>query len=88
MFNQGLPHLLGGVAAPALVVWGKEDKLVPLNCGQRYVAALANAELKVLEECGHFVEMEKPHELATLVSDFIISGQPKGRKSSELKADH
>jgi pimeloyl-ACP methyl ester carboxylesterase len=35
------------------------------------VAALANAELKVLEECGHFVEMEKPHELATLVSDFI-----------------
>ena len=71
MFNQGLPHLLGGVETPVLVVWGKEDKTVPLNCAEQYVKALPNAELKVLDECGHFVEMEKPQELATLVRDFM-----------------
>ena len=71
MFNRGLPYLLGGVDVPTLVVWGKEDRIVPLNCGERYVAALPHAQLKVLEQCGHFVEVEKPHELAKLVQEFI-----------------
>ena len=71
MFNQGLPHLLGGVETPTLVVWGKEDKIVPLNCGERYVQELPNAQLTVLDQCGHFVDVEQPHELATLTRKFI-----------------
>ena len=30
MYSQTLPHLLGGVTTPALVVWGAEDRIVPL----------------------------------------------------------
>ena len=40
MYNPTLPHLLGGVQAPALVVWGRQDRVVPLECGERYAKAL------------------------------------------------
>ena len=70
MYSPMLPHLLGGVQAPALVVWGTDDRVVPLECGERYARALPNARLEVIPGCGHFVEMEKPDELAALVNAF------------------
>jgi pimeloyl-ACP methyl ester carboxylesterase len=67
MYNPGLPHLLGAVATPALVVWGRKDRVVPLECGERYAKTLRNARLEVIDDAGHFVEMEKPEQLARLI---------------------
>ena len=33
--------------------------------------ALPHAEFMILNECGHFVEIEKPRELATLALEFM-----------------
>jgi pimeloyl-ACP methyl ester carboxylesterase len=66
-----LPHLLGGVRAPAFVVWGDDDKIVPKSAGERYAALLPKARLVTVRAAGHCVEMEQPDELATLVSGFI-----------------
>jgi pimeloyl-ACP methyl ester carboxylesterase len=71
MYSQTLPELLGAVRAPALVVWGDDDKVVPLNAGRRYAKALPNAELRTVGACGHCVDMEKPDELATLIATFL-----------------
>jgi pimeloyl-ACP methyl ester carboxylesterase len=71
MYNPTLPHLMGGVRAPALVVWGDDDKIVPRSAGERYAALLPNARLEIASAAGHCVEMEQPDELATLVSGFI-----------------
>jgi pimeloyl-ACP methyl ester carboxylesterase len=70
MYNPSLPHLLGSVATPALVVWGREDRVVPLECGERYAKTLRNARLEIIDGAGHFVEMEKPEQLARLVGGF------------------
>jgi len=70
MYSQTLPHLLGGVRAPALVVWGRGDRIVPLECGEHYARALRQARLAVVEGAGHFVDMEQPEALARLVSEF------------------
>ena len=43
MYSQTLPHLLGGVRAPALVVWGDDDKIVPRSAGELYRARCAKA---------------------------------------------
>src|SRR5262245_46504389 len=75
MYNPTLPHLLGGVATPALVVWGRDDRVVPLECGERYVKALGRARLEVVEGAGHFVDLERPDELAKLVVDFVSQGE-------------
>ena len=71
MYNPTLPHLLGGVAAPALIVWGRQDRIVPLECGERYAKALGQATLEIVDGAGHFVEMEKPDALASLVTRFV-----------------
>lgn len=72
MYSPTLPHLLGGVATPALVVWGRDDRIVPLECGERYVKALPRARLEVLDGAGHFLDMERPDELAQLVTRFVM----------------
>ena len=71
MYSQTLPHLLGGVAAPCLVVWGSDDKVVPSSAGERYTSLLPKAQFKTVNACGHCVDMEKPDELARLVDAFI-----------------
>jgi pimeloyl-ACP methyl ester carboxylesterase len=71
MYNPTLPHLLGGMRAPALVVWGEDDKVVPRSAGEQYAQLLPKARLEIVKAAGHCVEMEQPGELATLVSGFI-----------------
>jgi pimeloyl-ACP methyl ester carboxylesterase len=71
MYSQTLPHLLAGVPAPSLVVWGDDDKVVPMSAGTRYVEALPNARLQMVAACGHCVDMEQPDALAGHVIDFI-----------------
>jgi pimeloyl-ACP methyl ester carboxylesterase len=71
MYNPSLPHLLGGVKAPALIVWGNEDRVVPVECAELYRQALPHSRVEIVSGCGHFVDLEKPHELSTLVREFI-----------------
>ena len=71
MYSQTLPHLLGGVRAPALVVWGDDDKVVPRSAGERYAALLPKARLVTVRAAGHCVEMEQPDDLAALVTSFV-----------------
>jgi pimeloyl-ACP methyl ester carboxylesterase len=74
MYSQTLPHLLGGVATPALIVWGRDDHIVPLECGERYAKALPHARLEIIDGAGHFVDIEKADELAQVVTKFVIQG--------------
>jgi pimeloyl-ACP methyl ester carboxylesterase len=70
MYNPTLPHLLGGVRTPALIVWGRGDRIVPLECGETYAQALPRSRLAVVEKSGHFVDMEQPEALARLILEF------------------
>jgi len=71
MYSQTLPHLLGGVRAPALVLWGDDDRIVPPGTGHAYAQALRQATLTTIPKCGHFAEMEKPDVVAGLTIDFL-----------------
>src|SRR5262249_45316154 len=75
MYSPSLPHLLGGVATPALVVWGRNDRIVPLECGEGYAKALPRARLEIVADAGHLVDLEKPDELARLIIDFVSQGE-------------
>jgi pimeloyl-ACP methyl ester carboxylesterase len=71
MYSQTLPHLLGGVRTPALVVWGDDDKIVPKSAGEKYAAMLPQARFETVHSAGHCVEMEQPADLARLVTAFV-----------------
>jgi pimeloyl-ACP methyl ester carboxylesterase len=71
MYSQTLPHLLGGVKTPALVVWGDDDKIVPRSAGELYAAALPNSRFEVIRAAGHCTEMEQPETVSRLIGGFI-----------------
>ena len=75
MFNPRLPHFLPRVNVPALLVWGREDRVVPAICGEQYRRLLPSATLTVLDRCGHMPLLERPDEFARLVLDFL-AGRP------------
>jgi pimeloyl-ACP methyl ester carboxylesterase len=52
------------------VVWGRRDRIVPLECGEAYARALPQSRLAVIEGAGHFIDMEQPEALAKLVIEF------------------
>ena len=71
MYSQTLPHLLGGVRTPSLVVWGDDDKIVPQCVQAQYAGALRNARTETVKNSGHCVDMEQPAVLAGLVTAFV-----------------
>jgi pimeloyl-ACP methyl ester carboxylesterase len=70
MYNPALPHLLGGVRSRTLVVWGRGDTVVPLECGEAYARAIPGSRLSVVGRSGHCVDMEQPDALVKLISEF------------------
>jgi pimeloyl-ACP methyl ester carboxylesterase len=59
------------VPTPTLVVWGREDRIVPPGCAEQYARALPAARVVQLDGAGHFVDMEQPDTLAKLVAQFV-----------------
>jgi 2-hydroxy-6-oxonona-2,4-dienedioate hydrolase len=73
LHNPRLKQHLWRIAQPALMLWGRHDRLIPLAHGEAYARELPNAELKVLEDCGHMVPWEKPAEFPDAVTRFCAS---------------
>ena len=71
MYDPRLAGLLPRVKAETLVLWGRQDAIVPLECGRLYETALPNAQLKVMEDCGHSPQYEKPEEFVANVLEFL-----------------
>jgi len=72
MYNPSLGPLLEGISdLPTLVIWGKEDKIVPVSAGQVYNRSIMGSELAIFEECGHRPEIEKLQEFVNRVQSFL-----------------
>ncbi|SEG90615.1 4,5:9,10-diseco-3-hydroxy-5,9,17-trioxoandrosta-1(10),2-diene-4-oate hydrolase [Actinacidiphila yanglinensis] len=65
---------LGLVAAPTLLVWGREDQTVPLAWADRILAGIPDAELRVLPHCRHWVQYERAAEFNHIVREFLQGG--------------
>jgi pimeloyl-ACP methyl ester carboxylesterase len=64
---------LEAIRQPALVVWGREDRLIPVEDGERYSARIPNARFAVLADCGHVPMEERPQELLALMLPFLAA---------------
>ena len=62
---------LSEVAAPTLIVWGRDDRFMPMDSGLRLLAGLPNARLHVFSRCGHWVQWEHADAFNRLVLDFL-----------------
>ncbi|MBL8498524.1 alpha/beta hydrolase [Nitrosomonas sp. JL21] len=66
-FSNNYPNL----RIPTLIVWSREDEIVPLAIGQRLHEHLPNSKLVVLSDVGHAVQEEKPALLLPHLQHFL-----------------
>lgn len=56
-----------------LLIWGREDRVVPLDSAFIFLKTMPNASLHVFPNCGHWAQWEKSDEFNVLVSRFLTS---------------
>lgn len=59
------------IASPTLVVWGCEDRFVPLDIGIQIATRIPNADLHVFGRCGHVPHLERPADFNRLLTQFL-----------------
>jgi len=70
------------IQTPTLVVWGREDRWVPLADADRFVEAIPGARKVVFDACGHMPQEERPRRLTGLLEEFLadpegLAGEPQ-----------
>lgn len=64
-------HRLGEIKTPTLVVWGRDDRFVPMDVGLRLIWGIPNAQLHVFNQCGHWAQWEHADTFNRMVLDFL-----------------
>ncbi|WP_421376376.1 alpha/beta fold hydrolase [Paraburkholderia sp. DD10] len=64
-------HRLSEVKAPTLIVWGRDDRFVPMDVGLRLLWGMPNAELRIFNRCGHWAQWEHADKFNRMVLDFL-----------------
>lgn len=59
------------IQCPVLVIAGSDDLLTPIQDAKNLINTIPNAKLLIIEECGHMIHREKPHEFAKGIVNFI-----------------
>ena len=65
-----LDDRLQAINRPTLVLWGRDDKLIPLNFGERFHQEIANSRFRIIDNCGHMPQVERPDEFANALLQF------------------
>lgn len=57
---------------PTLLIWGEQDRVdPPIPAAIAIADRLPNARLVLLPDAGHLVWLDKPHECARLITEFL-----------------
>lgn len=66
-----LPKALSTITAPMLIVWGTEDKIIPIEEGEALYGSLPNAEWNAFSNSGHVPMEDRPESFNTRVIEFL-----------------
>lgn len=69
--DKGLKKRIHRVTAPTLLVWGKEDRLVPPVYADEFARRLPDARVQTVDGAGHAPHQEQPETVARMVRDFL-----------------
>lgn len=59
------------ITVPTMLIWGKEDNLIPFEYSQQFILSINNCKFIAMEGCGHSPYVEAPEKLSELVIKFL-----------------
>jgi pimeloyl-ACP methyl ester carboxylesterase len=72
-----LEERLPAIRVPTLLVWGKEDRITPIDVGERFHALIPESQLWVLTNCGHAPMLEQPHAFNAIAREWLDETWPR-----------
>ena len=74
LYNPKLARRLRRIAAPTLIVWGKEDRFLPVEYAHAYAELIPASKVRVIDNCGHLVPFEQTEQFTAIATDFLGQG--------------
>lgn len=72
LVGYDIRHRLEEISVPTLIVWGRNDRVVPVPAAFSYKKRIGeNAELVIFDRCGHLPQIERPVRFNRVVEDFL-----------------
>lgn len=71
--DHGLGRRLHRVQANTLVVWGKQDALVPVVYADEFAQRIAGSRVALIDRCGHIPQLEQPEATLARIAEFLAS---------------
>jgi pimeloyl-ACP methyl ester carboxylesterase len=68
--RERLHVAMAGLRVPTMLVWGDRDAIVPTPLAEPTLALLPDAELRIIEACGHAPHRERPQALVQALAGF------------------
>ena len=75
--NPALQPRLRRITVPTLVVWGAQDRLIPVSHAYAYAEAIPDARVALIEACGHVPATEQPAEFSRIIGEFLAEEEGK-----------
>ncbi|WP_406688900.1 alpha/beta fold hydrolase [Saccharopolyspora sp. ID03-671] len=71
--SMSINHLpqLNRITCPVTVVHGEKDALVPVSSAQAVAGAIPGAQLRIMQQAGHWPNRERPTEFNALLREFV-----------------
>ena len=71
--DKGLKKRIHRIKSPTLLVWGKQDKLVPPVYAQEFANRIAGSRIEMFDQAAHVPQLEQLGKVSAVVRDFIKS---------------
>lgn len=82
MLNYPIKDILTEIKVPVKIIWGSNDRLVPVFYAHRFHNLIPGSKLRIIEKCGHVPELEKPDIFNQILHEYIEANNLKTEKNS------
>jgi len=72
-FTDEVEGSYGRLDIPVRVIWGREDRWIPLDRAHRLVRMVPSAQLQVIDGAGHLIQLDKPAALSAALTRWLVA---------------
>lgn len=69
--DKGLSRRIHRIKAPSLVIWGRQDGLVPPIYAEEFAARIPNARAELIDQAAHLPHLEQREAVVRFIQDFL-----------------
>jgi pimeloyl-ACP methyl ester carboxylesterase len=75
---------LGALRMPTLIIWGKQDHLIPIATGISMHEQISQSVLQIYDGCGHLAPGQCARHIGPRLVDFLDGKPPQTKQATEI----